>query len=387
MNQNPDIPPSFLPTAGAGVSPQPEKPRRRTWLVVYAIVVTILLFLGGALVLVLLMVHFAEGLLEPAPLAKSAHKRPYQEAVLGGQEWSNNKIGVIYLTGVISYSTPLDISGRVRPSDEEGMVGELKAQLRQASEDKDVKAVLIRMDTPGGEVTAADDLYHEVSKVKKTKPVVISMASLAASGGYYVAAAANHIVASETTLTGSIGVIVETLTFEKALAKIGVKPVIFKSGKFKDILTPMREPTDEEAKLVQDLVMGDYERFLDVVAHGRMKAYKQNPGAADVEEFKKVLRNGLADGRILTGRQAKEGKLVDSLGYFDDAVEKAKEIAGIKDAKLIQYYRPVSLRDLLGLSMSTAQQRIRLEFSLGASSNFHLEPGKRYYLHESYALP
>ena len=171
------------------------------------------------------------------------------------------------------------------------------------------------------------------------------------------------------------------------LAKIGIKPVVFKSGKFKDILSPMREPTEEEAKLINELVMNDYDRFLEVVAQNRAKAAKGGASAAEVEALKQELRNGLADGRVLNGKQAKEGKLVDSLGYFDDAVTKARELAGIKDAKLVEYYRQVSLRELLGLGVRTPAQPTHVEFSLGGYQPFHLQPGKRYYLQEAYALP
>ncbi len=387
MNDDPNVPPPYQPPPAPVVpqsvatSPTPA-PRPRRGLKVYAIVVTLLfaVLLGiGAMWFVFDGLSFFE---PTVPLQREFYKRPYQELVIGGDLSSDNKIAVIYLNGIISYEQLTDAFGRAAGSDPEGMVGEIKSQLKQAVEDRDVKAILIRMDTPGGEVTAADDLYHEVLQAKGKKPVVVSMASLAASGGYYVAAAADHIVASETTLTGSIGVIIQTITFEEAFKKIGVKPVVFKSGKHKDMLSFTHEPSEESAKLIQDLVQADYERFLDVVVQGR-----RNRMQGSEEAIKGKLRSGPADGRILLGKQAKGDGLVDAIGYFDNAVTDAKQIGKVKDAKLITYFRQVSLRDLLGISLTAPKQPAKVEFSIISAQQFRLQPGRRYYLHEAYALP
>lgn len=384
---NPDSPPPVYPSAPSATPPPLLPPRRRAR--------------GGRIVLILVLVALlvAIGVLcawflisavtgnHPTSLVKMAVKRPYQEAVVGGDESSANKIALIYLTGIITYDPVTDLFGRAASGEPEGMVGEMKSQLRQAASDKSVKAILIRMDTPGGEVTASDDLHHELLRIRQQKPVVVSMASLAASGGYYVAAAADHIVASETTLTGSIGVVISTLTFEETLKKIGVKPVIFKSGKYKDMLSPMRGPSPEEAALLQELVMLDYERFLDVVARGRIRAHNEKHSESDIAAFKEQLRGGLADGRVLIGKQAREGGLVDSLGFFDDAFERAKEIAKVSDARLVQYFRQISFRDLLRFSVQQRNHPLKVELPLLGLAELRLAPGKRYYLHEGYVLP
>src|SRR5205823_1649862 len=166
--------------------------------------------------------------------------------------------------------------------------------------DSRVKAIVLVIDSPGGEVTASDAIYSAVVKAGARKPVVVYMESLAASGGYYVSCGGKFLMASETTITGSIGVIIQTLNYEQLFNKVGLASVIFKSGKFKDMLNGARPITPEERELVQNFIMKTYDKFLGIVA-------KERNLSAD------LLRNTIADGRILSGKEAFENKLIDGL--------------------------------------------------------------------------
>ena len=213
--------------------------------------------------------------------------------VENGARGSSDKIAVITLRGLISTG----ISGNVG----ESMVDDLRWQLEQARNDDDVRAVVLEVDSPGGEVTASDMIYNAVVKTRAKKPVVVYMESLAASGGYYVSCGGKYLMANETSITGSIGVIIQTLNYEQLFNKIGLASVVFKSGKFKDMLNGARPMTPEERDYVQSFVMKTYEKFLGIVAKER------NVPA-------ETLRNGIADGRILSGRDALDNKLIDGLG-------------------------------------------------------------------------
>lgn len=283
----------------------------------------------------------------------------YEEIFLQGDTDTRNKIAVIYLSGIISGGYDGAVS-------EEGMVGDIKAQLDQAVEDKHVKAIILRINSPGGEVVASDALYNALVEVRDQhhKPIVASMESVGASGAYYAAMGANYIIATDLTLTGSIGVIMQTFGFGGLMDKIGVKSHTFKSGKYKDLLNPTREPTEDEKAMVNTLIMEVYDKFVGIVAKERK---------LDLNE----LKSNLADGRILTGAQALRGKLIDELGYFDDAVEKAMELAQIRKARVITYQAPFSLSRLL--RFFTQNQLGRIQLQLGPTLP-RLEPGKLYFL-------
>jgi protease-4 len=239
-----------------------------------------------------------------------------------GSGGSFDKIAVIMLRGLISSSIP----GTVGDS----MVEDMRAALQQARDDSRVKAIVLEIDSPGGEVTAADAIYNAVAKARARKPVVVYMDSLAASGGYYIACGGKFLMANETTITGSIGVIIQTLNYEQLLNKVGLAAVVFKSGKFKDMLNGARPITPEERELVQSFVMKTYDKFLGIVATERNLP-------AD------LLRNTIADGRILSGRDALDHKLVDGLGQIDDAFSKAKQLGNAPGAKIVRYGPPFSL--------------------------------------------
>jgi protease-4 len=193
----------------------------------------------------------------------------------------------------------------------------LVEELNGYAEDSSIKAIVIRIDSPGGGVVPSQEIYNAVKNAKKEgKKVVVSMGSVAASGGYYIAAAADKIVANPGTLTGSIGVKMEFPNLEKLLEKIGVKGMVVKSGEFKDIGSPYRDITDQEKKLLQDVIDDVHSQFIMAVAEGR---HLPEP---DVR--------AIADGRIFTGRQALALKLVDEMGDLGDSIRTAGTMAGIK---------------------------------------------------------
>ncbi len=208
------------------------------------------------------------------------------------------KIGVIYVNGVIS-----------------DYIGYLK-KLKKAERDNSIKAVVIVVNSPGGSVGASQEIYRAIEKLRKKKPVVVSMGNVAASGGYYISVPANVIYADPGTITGSIGVIIQHVNLNGLFQKIGIKMENIKSGKNKDILYPNNELTPEQKKLLEATIKDVYEQFLDAIV-------KYRP-------IKKEKLRKIADGRIFSGRQAKELGLVDKLGNFDDAVQEAKKLAGIK---------------------------------------------------------
>lgn len=190
-------------------------------------------------------------------------------------------------------------------------------ELNDYADDSSVKAIVIRIDSPGGGVVVSQEIYNAVKNAKKEgKKIIVSMGSVAASGGYYVAAAADKIVANPGTLTGSIGVKMEFANVEKLLEKIGVKGMVVKAGEFKDIGSPYRDMTAQEKKLLQDVIDDVHNQFIKAVAEGR------NLPEADVR--------AIADGRIFTGQQALALKLVDQMGDLADSIRLAGSMAGIK---------------------------------------------------------
>ncbi|SPD73729.1 Signal peptide peptidase SppA, 36K type [uncultured Desulfobacterium sp.] len=196
-------------------------------------------------------------------------------------------------------------------------------QLVAFREDNNIKAIIIRINSPGGAVGPSQELYREIQKTIQTKKVVASLGGVAASGGYYIASAADKIVANPGTLTGSIGVVMEFFRFEDLLNKIGVRLEVLKSGEFKDIGSPHRELTDRDREIISGIIADIQNQFVQAVASGRN---------LPVEKV-----NEIADGRVFSGSKAKELDLVDVLGNFNDAVNLAKEIAGIKGDAILVY--------------------------------------------------
>ncbi len=220
---------------------------------------------------------------------------------LGGKkaDFGGDKVGVIEITGTIEGSQ------------------EIVEQIKTFRENEDIKAIVIRIDSPGGGVGPSQEIYRELRKTTPEKKVIISMGSLAASGGYYVAAAGDGIVANPGTITGSIGVIMGFTNFETLMQKIGLTPVVIKSGEFKDIGSPMRPMTEREKALLEKMIKDIRRQFVDAIAEGR--------------KMEKSQVEAIADGRIITGEEAQALGLVDRLGNFQDAVQWAGELAGLQE--------------------------------------------------------
>jgi protease-4 len=227
-----------------------------------------------------------------------------------------DKIAIVEIRGVIAQSS--------------GIIEEIHQHL----EDEGVKAIILRIDSPGGGVGPSQEIHREVLKVKTRKKVVTSMGSVAASGGYYIACASDLIVANPGTITGSIGVLMEFTNIEELFKKIGIKGVVLKSGEHKDIGSPFREMTPEEKKILQAVIDNVHQQFIQAVADGR----KMDPS--------KVAQ--IADGRILTGEQAKQAGLVDQIGNLQDAIDTTAKLVGIEGKPNILYpKRKFSLWELL----------------------------------------
>jgi protease-4 len=203
---------------------------------------------------------------------------------------------------------------------------EVRRKLEKAEQDHRIKALLLRVNSPGGTVTGSDIVYREIKRFKeKTKiPVVAAFMGVAASGGYYVSCAADSIVAHPTTITGSIGVIMHEFGFNGLFQKIGMESRVIKAGQMKDAGNPFAPMTDEQRAIFQKIVDEAYQRFVDVVAEGRPKLKRDE-----------ILK--LADGRVLSAVDAKQAGLVDQLGDLDDAIEEAKRLAKVRDAGVILY--------------------------------------------------
>lgn len=277
----------------------------------------------GILCLMLLIVLFA---VAAGSMGNLEVADTYLEKTVEGS--GKDKIAVISVEGVI-LEMPASIfsSGNV--------VSRTVKQLQQAAADADVKAVIITVDSPGGGVTASDIIYNEVAATKAAgKKVVILMKDVAASGGYYISCPADKILAHPTTITGSIGVIFQTINVSGLMTDFKVKAETVKSAPMKDIGSGFRDMTPEERQVLQDMIDEMYERFVSLVADGR---------SMTPEEVKKV-----AQGQIYAASKAKELGLVDEIGYWDDAVAEAMSLAGIQQATVIRYASPPGLMQLLG---------------------------------------
>jgi protease-4 len=241
-----------------------------------------------------------------------------------------DKVAVIPLSGSITTGGSSASSGSsITP-------GLVRSYLAKAESDKAVKAIVFRIESPGGEIEPCQEILLEIERAKVTKKIVVSMGGMAASGGYYISTPAHKIVALPTTMTGSIGVISSAVNVEELLEKLGIEIEIFKGGKYKDMYWGLRELTAEEQEIMQEMVDEYYEQFVDVVAEGR------GLSEDDVRE--------LATGQLYSGSKAKELGLVDELGDLDTAIDLAMELAGMETA-IVKYYRPprLTLWSLLGL--------------------------------------
>ncbi len=239
----------------------------------------------------------------------------------GGGDFDGEAVGVVEIEGVIA-----DARDTIE-------------HIRRFREDEDIKAIVIRIDSPGGAVGPSQEIYREIRKTVETKKVVASMGAVAASGGYYVACATDGIVANPGTITGSIGVIMGYTNFRQLLDKIGMVPVVIKSGPYKDTGSPTREMRDDEREILQSITGNIHEQFVTAIAEGRKM------DRAQVEQA--------ADGRIFTGEDAKARGLVDRLGNFEDALEWAGKLGGI-DGEVVPVYARDEKLSLLRYLMSSS---------------------------------
>ncbi|MEO6809071.1 MAG: signal peptide peptidase SppA [Isosphaeraceae bacterium] len=218
-------------------------------------------------------------------------------------------------------------------------------QIRQARDDNKVKAVILRIDSPGGSVSGSDRIWREIGVLKgKKKPVVASLGGMAASGGYYVAAPADRVLAEPTTLTGSIGVLLELPQLHGLMEKVGVEFETITTGQWKDAGSPFRAMTDRERDRWKQVIDDAYQRFVRVVAQGRK---------LPLDAVKTV-----ADGKVFTAQEALNSKLIDEVGYLDDAILTAQRLAVLESARIIRYSRPTALESLLGASSPVPTPRI-----------------------------
>lgn len=356
-------PPFRFPSAGTAAPGAPTPPRRGggLWIwVVLALGLFGLLAVGG----VVWLAGSVGGTSLPSFSAGGAHGDHLHEVVLETAS-TRDKIAVIELQGVIS-SDPMDYEGTT-------IVTHVRDQLERAAADDHVKALLLKIDSPGGEVLASDEIYKLLAdfQAEQDKPVVATMGTVAASGGYYVAAPCRWIVANELTITGSIGVIMHSYNWRGLMDKVGVRPQVFKSGELKDMLSPDKRDEDitgEERRIVQDLVNETFDRFKSVVEEGRGLALAQNEDNAgdDSDHGRKLSGNwqDYADGRLLSGKEAWKLGFVDELGDFATAFQRARKLAGLKEARLVQYMRPPSFSSMLGLFGKTEAGRVTLDLGV-----------------------
>jgi len=268
-----------------------------------------------------------------------------EEQVLEGE--GQAKILLLDISDVISDKKKANgIGFRQRAS----LVARIKEEIQKAEKDKAVVGIIVRINSPGGTVAATDTIYHELVEFKKRTGarIIACVTGLAASGGYYVASAADEIVAHPTAIAGNIGVIAMKFNVEQLLSKIGIQEEVVKSADKKDIWSPLRPSTPEETEIIQTVIDTLHERFVEVVYAGR----KPRLTKEEVER--------LADGRIFTAEQALEVKLVDRIGYLDDAVKGMKSSLTLEEAKVITYYRPGSYKGTIYSGSVTPYQEINL---------------------------
>lgn len=326
-----------------------QRPANRNGWLVYSVLSTFLLILSVTVNVILVVALISAVVEQP---------QKYEEHFVTGDPSADDKVAVIYLNGVISYQMDGHAS-------QEGMVGDIKEQLQQALNDDDVKAIILRINSPGGEVVASDAIYRALAAARDEKTIVASIETVGASGAYYAALGCSHIMANDLTVTGSIGVIMNTFSFGDLMGKVGIKAHTFKSGNFKDILNPSREPTEEEQEIVRGLIMEVYKKFVGIVAEER--------GMTEAD----LQSKNLVDGRIFSGANASELGLVDDVGDFDDAVDTAMSMAGISEARVVRYQAPFNLAHIFGMRAPAKTAQVQINLGPQPPS---LEAGKLYFL-------
>lgn len=309
---------------------------RRGWVVVVLVIVGVWVLILGAL-----------GVVAVVAVGELGGGGEWNEHLLQGE--GDSKVAVIRVDGQIhggeSVGGPFGDGG--------AGARDITGQIRQATEDDDVEAVILAVDSPGGAVVASDEIARAVRRLREAKPVVASMGDLAASGGYYIASQAQRVIANPGTVTGSIGVIAILPNLEGTAEKLGIRPVVMKSGELKDVGSPFRDMRPEERALYQRLLDEAHDQFIEAVATGR---------DMDVGDVKR-----LADGRPFSGLQAKANGLVDELGDLETAYTAALRIAKLDrdEARLVEYRRDAGFGGLFPFGFRSPVEDIKRELGLG----------------------
>ncbi|HYR95155.1 MAG TPA: signal peptide peptidase SppA [Candidatus Binatus sp.] len=293
------------------------------------------------------------------PLSMLQGERPLEETTVEGEGAA--KILLVDVSSVITDMPTRRAFGLV---EEESTVGRIQSELEKAKDDRRLKAIVLRVNSPGGGVTASDQIYSEIVRFKQRQqiPVIAALGDLAASGGYYVACSADRIVAHPTTVTGSIGVILMNLNLEGLLGKIGVRNETYKAGEHKDLLSPFRRATPEERRIVQSILDSLHARFVAVVRESRPK-------------LDRARLAQLTDGRIFDASQALEAGLVDQVGDLHTAIDAAKAAARIDRARVVMYHRAGETRENIYSAASGVPAQVNiLPVDLGALA----ESGPRF---------
>ena len=348
----------------------------------------IVCFLGGCATLLMVMGELGRSLryvFEDGMETSSGNHTYYDassdfmEVVLrwDKEEETSNKILLIDVSGVI-YDTGSRYASKMSISP-----GLIENQLKKAGKDSKVRAVILRVDSPGGEAFACDLIAAQIQKFYKiyNKPVVAWINSMGASGGYYVSAPCQWVVAHEMSVVGSIGVISSSYNYRELLDKVGVKPMVYKSGRLKDMMSPTRKEEDitsDEKAMMQNLIDKMFARFKTVVKEGRAQESRKElegarPLAENWEEY--------ADGRILLGSEAYQAGMVDELGGEEEAIAAARRLAKIDKSRLIQYQMPLDWLGFLRFFSETHSRKVEVSLNgLELNSTVRIEPGKVYFL-------
>ena len=355
-----------MPRPSAPPASAPRRSRARSWFIIFGLMIVVgVAGVGFALV----------AAIKGSGSGRAGHASAHLHESVVEDNDSHNKIALLSVEGVIEGGA-MDSSGLTLPD-------LIHQQLERVALDSQVKAVVLKVDSPGGEVLASDEIYRHLWKFMEDHeeiPVVVSMGSLAASGGYYVSAPCQWIVANDLTMTGSIGVIFHSYNYRGLMDKVGVRPAITKSGKLKDMMSGEKAPEEElpeERQIMQSMIDESYTKFKEVIRNGRERSAKRNQGggkslAPDWET--------IADGRILSGRAALEKGLVDELGNLETALARARKLAGIEDADVVTFEPPPSLGHLFRMLGKAQSGRGTVRIDLGLGTGPSLPQGRMYFI-------
>ena len=287
----------------------------------------------------------------------------YERKFISGNKSSSNIILVVPVNGVIVAGGDESPFGSSMASAEK-----ICHNLEMAKKDKAVKAVIVQINSPGGEVVASDKIHHAITQLRKAgKPVVAVIGTMGASGGYYIACASDKIIAHRLSITGSIGVIIQSYKYYDLLKTIGVKSDTYTSCKYKDILNGARPDKPGERAIIQSHIDKVYKAFIQIVADGRPQL-----------TFKQLENSTITDGRIFLGSEALKLKLVDQLGFFDDGVELVAKLAKLNEYRVVAYKKKFSLAALFDAKAGPRSANINVKL-LGKDKNM-IEAGKFYYM-------